>query len=129
MAITSDKVPTILDDIRAGLPTALGQAAAAASVPVVDATDTFTHTGSGQVSVTTATSTTLLAAAAEGVRKRGFMIYMNVPWYVAKGEAASASSFLVPAGAIYKGNTLEDVRGYQASGGTVTAYVDSEARS
>lgn len=96
-------------------------------VPMEGATG---HAGSGQVSVPTATSTVLLDAAAAGVVARSFLIRFpaGVAWYVAYGGAASATSFPVNAGEAYTGSTLEDVRGYQASGGSATANVIVEVR-
>ena len=112
------------DPLQVGLKDASGAAIDPA------ATGMTGHTGSGQVSVPTATSTVLLAAAAAGTKARRALIKMpdGVAWYVAKGGAASTSSFPVPAGSYYRTSSLEDIRGYQASGGAVTANIDVEVR-
>lgn len=80
-----------------------------------------------QVTLTTGQSTEILPAAAAGTNARQAMIYSNTAWYVAEGEDASASKFLVPAGVTYVTPTLLAVNGWPESGSPV-AYVIAGAR-
>ena len=114
----------------AAKPAALGQAAASASMPVVDATDTWTSPDNSIVSVTNA-STALLAAAGVGVRKRKAVLYNMGAQTVSLREGAAPTAgthFPLVAGATITVETLLAVNGIVASG-TCNVAVLSEAAS
>ena len=110
--------------------TTLGQAAASASMPVVDAADTWTSPENSIVSVTNA-STALLAAAGAGVRKRKAVLYNMGAQTVSIREGAAPTAgthFPLVAGASITVETLLAVNGIVASG-TCNVGVISEAAS
>ena len=114
---------------QAGAPAALGQATAAASMPVVEATDVWTSPSNVAVSVAN-TTTALLTAAGATIRKRSTIIRNtgDRTVYLAWGENATTSKFPLGVGESFVTKSLLAINGITASG-TGTVFVTAEAAS
>ena len=109
---------------------AIGQAAASASMPVVDAADTWTSPDNGIISVGTS-ATTLIAASSAGVRKRNAVLYNMGAQTVSirfGADPTVGTHFPLVAGATLNVSNLLVVKGIVASG-TCNVAVLSEAAS
>ena len=108
---------------------ALGQATAAASVPVVDALDVHTQTVNATLAPLTS-STALVAVAAAGIRTRQTLIRNigTVTVFIAEGEAATTAKWPLNVGETIKLGTLLAVNGITAAvTGSVAVLVESRS--
>lgn len=124
----SGSIVAILKGIFGKIPV-LGQAAAAASLPVVQALDVFTSPVNVAVSVAN-TTTELIAAAGATIRKRRTLLKNtgDRAVYLGFGASAATTMFLLGVGESLPVDDLRAINGITASG-TGTVFVLASARS